>query len=100
MVIDNAGSTTVSGADATALYIEGDNALVINEGNQTISGGAVGTRIDGDDAHTTNTGDIAVDGAGSAAVIINGDNGSLDPGGRSAGHRRRDGHHHLWHPET
>ncbi|MBE5595372.1 autotransporter adhesin BigA [Salmonella enterica subsp. enterica serovar Gallinarum] len=77
VVIDNAGSTTVSGADATALYIEGDNALVINEGNQTISGGAVGTRIDGDDAHTTNTGDIAVDGAGSAAVIINGDNGSL-----------------------
>ncbi|EHC31803.1 putative surface-exposed virulence protein [Salmonella enterica subsp. enterica serovar Alachua str. R6-377] len=43
MVIDNAGSTTVSGADATALYIEGDNALVINEGNQTISGGAVGS---------------------------------------------------------
>lgn len=40
VVIDNAGSTTVSGADATALYIEGDNALVINEGNQTISGGA------------------------------------------------------------
>ncbi|MGS8773511.1 hypothetical protein ACQWCY_24435, partial [Salmonella enterica subsp. enterica serovar Infantis] len=73
----NAGSNTVSGADATALYIEGDNALVINEGNQTISGGAVGTRIDGDDAHTTNPGDIAVDGAGSAAVIINGDNGSL-----------------------
>ncbi|MGT9190242.1 autotransporter domain-containing protein, partial [Salmonella enterica] len=54
---------------------------VINEGNQTISGGAVGTRIDGDDAHTTNTGDIAVDGAGSAAVIINGDNGSLTQAG-------------------
>ncbi|MGS9420993.1 hypothetical protein ACQWIJ_24455, partial [Salmonella enterica subsp. enterica serovar Infantis] len=58
-----------------------DNALVINEGNQTIAGGAVGTRIDGDDAHTTNPGDIAVDGAGSAAVIINGDNGSLTPAG-------------------
>ncbi|MDI5424848.1 hypothetical protein MJM99_32620, partial [Salmonella enterica subsp. enterica serovar Kentucky] len=43
--------------------VDGDNALVINEGNQTISGGAVGTRIDGDDAHITNTGDIAVDGA-------------------------------------
>ncbi|KYI90993.1 hypothetical protein, partial [Salmonella enterica] len=42
---------------------------------------AVSTRNDGDDAHTTNTGDIAVDGAGSAAVIINGDNGSLTQAG-------------------
>ncbi|MFA8284870.1 hypothetical protein, partial [Salmonella enterica] len=33
------------------------------------------------DAHTTNTGDIALDGARSAAVIINGDNGSLTPAG-------------------
>ncbi|EIE9759861.1 autotransporter adhesin BigA [Salmonella enterica] len=76
-----AGDTTVSGTGSTALYIDGDNALIINEGNQTISGGAIGTRIDGDDARIANTGDIAVDGAGSAAAIINGDNSSLTQAG-------------------
>ncbi|MGS9184168.1 hypothetical protein ACQWF4_23910, partial [Salmonella enterica subsp. enterica serovar Infantis] len=44
-------------------------------------GGAFGTRIDGDDAQSTHTVDIAVDGAGSAAVIIYGDNGSLTQAG-------------------
>lgn len=93
-MIDNTDDSTITGAGSTGLNINGDNALVIGEGDQTISDGATGTRIDGDHARIANTGDIAIDGAGSVAVIINGDNSSLTQAG-SAGHRRRDGHHHL-----
>ncbi|MGL0119996.1 hypothetical protein O6115_14535, partial [Salmonella enterica subsp. enterica] len=70
VVIDNAGSTTVSGADATALYIEGDNALVINEGNQTISGGAVG---DQQIARQGQAAVVAVDNHGGRARAIHRD---------------------------
>ncbi|MDY2499622.1 autotransporter adhesin BigA [Salmonella enterica] len=102
--IKNTGTSDISGAGSTGTVINGNNARVNNDGDMTITdggtgahitgddvvidnagsttvSGAVGTRIDGDDAHTTNTGDIAVDGAGSAAVIINGDNGSLTQAG-------------------
>ena len=73
-LLDNTGTTTVSGEGSTGSVINGNNTHVINDGPVTVSAGGTGARVNGDGAVVDNIGDTTATGAGSAALSIDGDN--------------------------
>ncbi len=70
--MNNNGNTTVDGKDSTGTEINGDKAIVNNDGDSTILDGGTGTRITGDDATANNSGNTTVDGQGSTGTEIAG----------------------------
>ena len=54
--LNNNGNTTVDGKDSAGTEINGDKAIVNNDGDSTILDGGTGTRITGDDATANNSG--------------------------------------------
>ncbi|WP_139382262.1 hypothetical protein, partial [Salmonella enterica] len=55
-IIDNTGTSTISGEGSTGLIILGDNTRLINDGELEVSDGATGAKIVGDGAIVDNTG--------------------------------------------
>ncbi|HAU2959651.1 TPA: autotransporter adhesin BigA [Salmonella enterica subsp. diarizonae] len=72
-IIDNTGTSTISGEGSTGLIILGDNTRLINDGELEVSDGATGAKIVGDGAIVDNTGNSTTRGAGSTGLYIEGD---------------------------
>ncbi|ECI4149445.1 autotransporter adhesin BigA [Salmonella enterica] len=72
-IIDNTGTSTISGEGSTGSIILGDNTRLINDGELEVSDGATGAKIIGDDAIVDNTGNSTTRGAGSTGLYIEGD---------------------------
>ncbi|MCN9391210.1 hypothetical protein MLF65_25585, partial [Escherichia coli] len=75
--VDNKGTMTVTDPESIGIQIDGDKAIVNNEGDSTISNGGTGTQINGDDATANNNGKTTVDGKDSTGTEINGNNGKV-----------------------
>ncbi|EIF15621.1 autotransporter/adhesin, partial [Escherichia coli O32:H37 str. P4] len=67
--------------------VDGDQAVVNNEGESAITNGGTGTQINGDDATANNNGKTTVDGKDSTGTEIAGNNGKYS--GRRSGCQRR-----------
>nr|WP_251004704.1 EntS/YbdA MFS transporter [Escherichia coli] len=80
MVINN-GNTTVDGKVSAGTGINGDKAIVNNDGDSTILDGGTGTRITGCDATSINGGNTTVDGQGSTGTEIAGNNAVVNQDG-------------------
>lgn len=74
IVIDNAGTSVISGQGSTGSIITGDNARISNDGHMTITDGGTGGKITGDNTFIDNKGDTTVTGSGSIALVLSGDN--------------------------
>ena len=74
IVIDNAGTSVISGQGSTGSIITGDNARISNDGHMTITDGGTGGKITGDNTLIDNKGDATVTGSGSIALVLSGDN--------------------------
>lgn len=74
VLVDNTGTSSISGAGSTGSAINGENAYIVNEGSVTVSDGATGSKISGDGAIVDNIGDITATGAGTTVLDIEGDN--------------------------
>ncbi|HDC2660181.1 TPA: autotransporter adhesin BigA [Salmonella enterica] len=72
-IIDNTGTSTISGEGSTGSIILGDNTRLINDGELEVSDGATGVKIVGDGAIVDNTGNSTPRGAGSTELYIAGD---------------------------
>ncbi|MGG5839712.1 beta strand repeat-containing protein, partial [Huaxiibacter chinensis] len=72
-LVDNKGTTTVSGEGSTGSIINGNNTHATNEGAVTVSDGGTGAKVNGDGATVDNVGDTTASGAGSTGLYINGD---------------------------
>ncbi|HAV0413124.1 TPA: autotransporter adhesin BigA [Salmonella enterica] len=72
-IIDNTGTSTISGEDSTGSIILGDNTRLINDGELEVSDGATGAKIIGDGAIVDNTGNSTTRGADSTGLYIEGD---------------------------
>ncbi|ECG8606951.1 autotransporter domain-containing protein [Salmonella enterica subsp. salamae] len=72
-IIDNTGTSTISGEGSTGSIILGDNTRIINDGELNVSDGATGAKIIGDGAIVDNTGNSTTRGAGSTGLYIEGD---------------------------
>ncbi|WP_227914781.1 hypothetical protein, partial [Escherichia coli] len=71
------GTMTVTDPESMGIQIDGDKAIVNNEGESTITNGGTGTQINGDDATANNSGKTTVDGKDSTGTEINGNNGKV-----------------------
>ena len=82
---------TVTDPDSIGILIDGDKAIVNNDGDNAISNGGTGTQINGDEATVNNNGNTTVDGQGSTGTEIAGNNavvnqdGTLDVSGGAHG---------------
>ncbi|EDT9163582.1 autotransporter domain-containing protein [Salmonella enterica subsp. salamae] len=72
-IIDNTGTSTISGEGSTGSIILGDNTRLINDGELEVSDGATGAKIIGDGAIVDNTGNSTTRGADSTGLYIEGD---------------------------
>ncbi|MCF3423841.1 autotransporter outer membrane beta-barrel domain-containing protein, partial [Escherichia coli] len=63
--------------ESIGIQIDGDKAVVNNEGESTITNGGTGTQINGDDATANNNGKTTVDGKDSTGTEIAGNNGKV-----------------------
>lgn len=72
-IIDNTGTSTISGEGSTGSIILGDNTRLINDGELEVSDGATGAKIIGDGAIVDNTGTSTTRGADSTGLYIEGD---------------------------
>ncbi|WP_252367934.1 hypothetical protein, partial [Escherichia coli] len=68
--VDNKGTMTVTDPESMGIQIDGDQAVVNNEGESTITNGGTGTQINGDDATANNSGKTTVDGKDSTGTEI------------------------------
>ncbi|MDL7308488.1 hypothetical protein QS595_26285, partial [Escherichia coli] len=68
------GGMTVTDPDSIGILIDGDKAIVNNDGDNAISNGGTGTQINGDEATVNNNGNTTVDGQGSTGTEIAGNN--------------------------
>ncbi|EEP6899671.1 autotransporter adhesin BigA [Salmonella enterica] len=64
----------ISGQDRTGVIISGDRTVNTLTGDSSVTEGATGGHIIGDNAVIDNVGDTTVSGAGSAALYVDGDN--------------------------
>ena len=48
--VDNKGGMTVTDPDSIGIQIDGDEAVVNNDGDNAISNGGTGTQVNGDEA--------------------------------------------------
>ncbi|EIM7467830.1 EntS/YbdA MFS transporter, partial [Escherichia coli] len=65
------------------LQIDGDKAVVNNDGDNAISNGGTGTQVNGDEATVNNNGSTTVDGKDSTGTEINGDKAIVNNDGDS-----------------
>ncbi|HAB3815123.1 TPA_asm: autotransporter domain-containing protein [Salmonella enterica subsp. salamae] len=72
-IIDNTGTSTISGEGSTGSIILGDNTRLINDGELEVSDGATGAKIIGDGAIVDNTGNSTTRGVDSTGLYIEGD---------------------------
>ncbi|EAW0682480.1 autotransporter adhesin BigA [Salmonella enterica] len=72
-IIDNIGTSTISGEGSTGSIILGDHTRLINDGELDVSDGATGAKIIGDGAIVDNTGNSTTRGADSTGLYIEGD---------------------------
>ncbi|EBO9259055.1 autotransporter domain-containing protein [Salmonella enterica] len=72
-IIDNTGTSTISGEGSTGSIILGDHTRLINDGELDVSDGATGAKIIGDGAIVDNTGNSTTRGADSTGLYIEGD---------------------------
>ncbi|HHU7861348.1 TPA: autotransporter domain-containing protein [Escherichia coli] len=81
--MDNKGGMTVADADSIGIQIDGDKAVVNNDGDNAISNGGTGTQVNGDEATVNNNGSTTVDGKDSTGTEINGDKAIVNNDGDS-----------------
>ncbi|WP_436409136.1 hypothetical protein, partial [Escherichia coli] len=62
--------------------IDGDKAIVNNDGDNAISNGGTGTQINGDEATVNNNGNTTVDGKDATGTEIAGNNAVVNQDGR------------------
>ncbi|HGB9445647.1 TPA: autotransporter domain-containing protein, partial [Escherichia coli] len=79
--VDNKGGMTVTDPDSIGIQIDGDKAVVNNDGDSAISNGGTGTQINGDEATVNNNGNTTVDGQGSTGTEIAGNNAVVNQDG-------------------
>ncbi|EKK2478732.1 autotransporter domain-containing protein, partial [Escherichia coli] len=81
--VDNKGGMTVTDPDSIGIQIDGDKAVVNNDGDSAISNGGTGTQVNGDEATVNNNGNTTVDGKDSTGTEINGDKAIVNNDGDS-----------------
>ncbi|HCT7080503.1 TPA: EntS/YbdA MFS transporter, partial [Escherichia coli] len=81
--VDNKGGMTVTDPDSIGIQIDGDKAVVNNDGDNAISNGGTGTQVNGDEATVNNNGSTTVDGKDSTGTEINGDKAIVNNDGDS-----------------
>ena len=69
---------TVTDPESIGIQIDGDQAIVNNEGESTITNGGTGTQINGNDATANNSGKTTVDGKDSTGTKIAGNIGIVN----------------------
>ena len=74
---------TVTDPDSIGIQIDGDKAVVNNDGDNAISNGGTGTQVNGDEATVNNNGNTTVDGKDSTGTEINGDKAIVNNDGDS-----------------
>ncbi|HAM4229652.1 TPA: EntS/YbdA MFS transporter, partial [Escherichia coli] len=74
---------TVTDPDSIGIQIDGDKAVVNNDGDNAISNGGTGTQVNGDEATVNNNGSTTVDGKDSTGTEINGDKAIVNNDGDS-----------------
>ncbi|EKC3931418.1 autotransporter domain-containing protein, partial [Escherichia coli] len=72
------GTMTVTDPESIGIQIDGDQAIVNNEGESTITNGGTGTQINGNDATANNSGKTTVDGKDSTGTKIAGNIGIVN----------------------
>ncbi len=72
---------TVTDPDSIGILIDGDKAIVNNDGDNAISNGGTGTQVNGDEATVNNNGKTTVDGQGSTGTEIAGNNAVVNQDG-------------------
>ncbi|HFK9209813.1 TPA: EntS/YbdA MFS transporter, partial [Escherichia coli] len=77
------GGMTVTDPDSIGIQIDGDKAVVNNDGDNAISNGGTGTQVNGDEATVNNNGSTTVDGKDSTGTEINGDKAIVNNDGDS-----------------
>ncbi|HAN2308610.1 TPA: EntS/YbdA MFS transporter, partial [Escherichia coli] len=69
--------------DSIGIQIDGDKAVVNNDGDSAVSNGGTGTQVNGDEATVNNNGSTTVDGKDSTGTEINGDKAIVNNDGDS-----------------